>query len=143
MSSHLVAQAKYYDLRSRYDVAHRTSQEAHRAMKAAEAELVEALIEANVSAMTLGDGTSISLRNQASISVTEKNEGVVRDFLMAEVGDDELFTKQTLDKPAIMEMITTRVQDGDLAETDVPAEMKLKLRPAITVRGWNARRTEQ
>lgn len=143
MSRHLCAQHKYYEMRSRYDVAHRASTEAHRAMKAAEAELVEAMLDEGVASMSLADGTAISLRNQASISVTQANEGVVREFLMDVVGDDALYCKEVLDKPAIMEMITQRLADEDLSEDEVPAEMKLKLRPAVTVRGWSARRQEQ
>lgn len=134
---HVQAQQAYYEMRRRHDIAKRTATEAYRAMREAEGKLIEAMMDIGVSKLDyMDDGSSINFFGGLSVSVTEKNEGEVRQWLRNEYGDDAPFEKVSMDKKAITDKIKEDIKSGALSETEVPDAMKLKQFPGIRVNGW-------
>lgn len=135
--AHVQAQQTYYDMRRRHDIAKRTATEAYRAMREAEGKLIEAMMDIGVSKLDyMDDGSSINFFGGLSVSVTEKNEGEVREWLRESYGDDAPFEKVSMDKKEITSRIREDIKSGALSETDVPDAMNLKQFPGIRVNGW-------
>lgn len=136
---HVQAQQAYYETRRRHDIAKRTATEAYRSMKDAEGKLIEAMMEIGVSNLDyMDDGSSVVFVGGLSVSVTEKNEAEVREWLRESYGDDAPFEKVSMDKTAITNRIRHDIRSGELSETEVPDVMKLKQFPGIRVNGWKS-----
>lgn len=134
---HVQAQQEYYEMRRRHDVAKRKASEAWRAMKVAETKLVEVMMDMGLSRLDyMEDGTKIFFRGGLSVSITKENEAVVREWLRETYGDDEPFSKESLDKGAITARIKQDLAAGELSETEVPKDMKISQFPSIQVNGW-------
>lgn len=137
---HVVAQQRYYEARQRADLAKRVYSEAYRSQKDAEQKLVETMMELGINSMSyMEDGTAIHFRANCTISVTQENEEPTREWLREQYGDDEQFSKDSLDKPAIIAQIKADLASGNLSETEVPDHMSLSQFPAISVSGWKKR----
>lgn len=134
---HVKAQQHYYEMRRRHVLAQRKATEAYRAMKEAEHALVEIMMDMGLSKLDyMEDGSKITFRGGLSVSVTQENEEVVRSWLRREYGDDLPFETVRLDKSEITNRIKQDIEAGELSETEVPAEMKLKQFPSLVVNGW-------
>jgi hypothetical protein len=140
---HVQAQRVYYEMRQRHDVAKRTASEAYKAMKAAEAELVESMLEAGISRLDyMNDGTKLHFRGIVNISITEENEPAIREWLIKNYGDDNPFMLERLSKKSVSEQIKKDMEAGELHETDLPEELKFSQIPGISVTGWNDRHND-
>ena len=137
---HVAAQANYYEVRQRHDIAKRTCSEAYSAMKAAESKLIEYMMDLGISRLDyMSDGTKIHFQGRCSVSVTKANEDEVRTFLRETYGDEAPYVRESLDKPAITERIREDLAAGELSETEVPDIMKLSQYPGLSVSGWKER----
>lgn len=137
---HIQIQQRYYALRERCDVAERTYEEAKRAMREAEEELVEAMLDDGVERFSLKDGTTVFLKPQTFISVTQKNTAEIEEWLTEVEGDAAPFQKTVLDKAEIVDKVTTRLAEGSLSPMDLPDCLNFTQKPRAYVRGWKGRR---
>ncbi len=128
----------YLQVRDAYDKAHATSVMAHRDMKFAESDLIDAMLDEGVKAHKLDNGINVSLRKQYSCSVNKGNEADIRRWLIEEEGDDKQFMVEKVHKPALLDWLRSRGFEPE----DAPAFLQLSTRPGITVRGWQTREAE-
>jgi hypothetical protein len=134
--------ADYYEARAYWDRVHAESSAAHTAMKRAETEAVEAMLDEDITSIGRDDGTHVSLRKQFLCSVTEHNEDRVREWLTEVEGDDAQFVVEKVHKPALVEWMKDKFEQAVMDEGDVPEFLKFTQRPALTVRGWKTRKAE-
>lgn len=126
----------YYERRAAHERADHAAKQCYHEMKAAEAKLVDAMLEAGMPSVKRFDGTAISLRKNVSLSVTKDNSDQIRTWLIATVGDDKDFVEEVVAKSAITELVKQQLEEG-LADDDFPIFLKVSTRPGISVRGWN------
>jgi hypothetical protein len=131
----------YYEARAAYDTAKALSDSAHKDMKRAENDVIDAMLDEGTRSVGLDDGTSCSLRKQFTISVTKDNFHAIRTWLMDTVGDDKDFVEEVVSKPALLDFIRAAVDAGKLDEEAVPPFLNLNTRPTVNVRGWSKRDT--
>lgn len=134
---HVNAQQKYYEARHRADYQKKLYELAYKQQKEAEAELIQVMLDGGHKRLEhMRDGTKIFLNNGTTISVTEKNEHVVRKFLRQTYGDETMFTTEKMDKSAISDRIKQDIEAGELSPLDIPDDMKYKQYGYISVNGW-------
>jgi len=132
--------ATYYQARDYYDLAKHASDEADKVRREKERELVDYMIEHQIKKVSLADGTTPILVSATSISVTMDNYEAIREWLRDTVGDDADFLVTIPHKPAILEHVKKRIEQGD-APQDFPDFLKCDTRPALRVDGWKTRTT--
>jgi hypothetical protein len=133
--------ADYYNARENYERWHELSAAGHEAMKNAEREAVDAMLNDGLKSLGLADGTHVSLRKQFTCSVTVDNEAQVREWLVEVNGDDSQFVVEKVHKPALVEWLRAEFEKT-MDEGDVPDFMKMQTSPALSVRGWKSRIVE-
>lgn len=135
----------YLAARQAYDLIHKESQATHKAMKMAEYDLIDAMLNESAPSIGLdidGDGekdVTISLRKQVSCSVTKENEDEIRNWLVEMNGSDEDFIVEKVHKPALLEWLRERVGEDMTDESVLPASLKFSTRPGLQVRGLNSK----
>ena len=132
--------AVYYEARESYETAKALSDSAHKDMKRAENEVIDAMIDEGTRSIGLDDGTNCSLRSSFSISVAKDNFHAIREWLLDTVGDDKDFVEEVVSKPAVLDYIRAAVDAGKLDESGIPAFLNLNTRPTVNVRNWTNRK---
>lgn len=134
----------YFAARALYDDIHAESKVAFSAWRAAEYELIEAMLKEKRPVVSEGvfggQHLLVSLRKQFGCSVTIENEDRIREWLTEVEGSDADFVVEKVNKPALLEHLKQRIDDALLDESEVPDFLKLSSRPGITVRGWKDRK---
>jgi len=125
--------ATYYARREEYEQAKALSDSCYGAMKTAENELVDAMIDEGTRSIGLDDGTNVSLRKSLTISVTKDNFDAIRTWLRDTVGDDTDYVEEVVSKSPLLDLVKT------MDEADVPEFLRLNTRPNVNVRGWTKR----
>lgn len=114
------------------------SKKAEENRRKAEAELVDALLEAGMKSFKMDDGVSVGLRKRFDCSVNKDNNDQVEEWLRETEGDVSPFQKLVLYKPAIVKMLKDKAAKDELDETKIPDFLNLRSTPGITVRGLKA-----
>lgn len=127
---------EYIETRLDYDEKHEQSNMANTVHQSARARLVEAMIDAKQKGQKLDSGLAFNLRNQFSISCTEKNEEEIKGWLHEHYGDANEFTVEKVSKKAVEERLKSDIEGEKLDEFDVPDFMKLKTRQDVSCIGW-------
>ncbi len=122
-----------------YDEAHRTSQEAHKAWRQAEADFIDGLLDKQVKTFKhLETGEVFGLSEHFGISVTQNNTDLIRNWLVENEGDDAPYLTEVCDKKAVTAHVKTLVEknrQADRGETDgIPDFLNLKTRPVLSHR---------
>jgi protoheme ferro-lyase len=131
---------EYLSAREFYEGIHEQSQKAHKAMRAAEYELVNEMLDEGTNNVGLDTGIHVNLRKQFTCSVTVENEDRIREWLTEKEGDDARFVHEKVNKPAFVEWLREEIlEKQQLDESDVPEFVKLTSRPSISLRGWSTR----
>ena len=141
MSDHIQKWHDYASARRSYDDAKEMASLTYKALKAAEVELVDAMLEANVTGIPAASGARVSMRPSFTIACNAENKPLIEAWLVDTQGDAEPYKKTDLDKSAVQELIAGKVDDG--APTDsFPAFLNVKSRPTVTVTGWKKHREQ-
>jgi 3-methyladenine DNA glycosylase AlkC len=140
MSKHLDDWARYMDARKEYEAAKDASDACNTVLRKIERQMIDSMLDEDVTGFT-HDGLRVSLRQHFGIACNQDNEAQVRDWLTETQGDIELFSKKTLDKSAIITLIKTKLEQGEMDVHEVPDFFKLSRVPIVTVMGW-AKRNE-
>lgn len=122
-----------------YDTAHLASQQAHKAWKQAEADFIDAMLNAQVKTFKhLETGETFGLSEHFGISVTQNNTDAVRAWLVDEDGDDAPYLTEVCDKKSVTAfvrgLVETNRQEGRGDEDGIPDFLKLKTRPILSHR---------
>lgn len=129
----------YYMARASYDAAKAVSDEAYKGFRAKETELVEYMLEHKIKSVKREDGTTPTLVNTVSISVTQENYEQIRQWLRDTVGDDTDFLVTIPHKPAITEYVKRQIEKEKLDSSDFPEFLQCSTRPTMRVTGWKGR----
>lgn len=129
----------YLNAREFYEGIHEQSQKAHKAMRAAEYELVDNMLDEGVPSVGLDTGIHVSLRKQFQCSVTVDNEERIREWYTEKEGGDGDIVHEKVNKPALIEYLRHKFEKEDWDEESVPEHLNLTTRPSITLRGWKNR----
>lgn len=140
MSGHLDAWGKYCEARLQAEQMKEAASKAWQAFKIAEAELVDAMLEDEVTSWKDTDGANVGLRRQFSIACNQENAQEVEDWLQLTTGDAQHYMKTALDKASVQAYVKDQVESGELEEANVPDFLKMSTRPGITVRGWEQKK---
>lgn len=145
--NHLDAYTKYAEARLQAEQMKEAYSAAHATFKRAETELVDAMLEDDVSKWTDTSGASIGMRRQFTIKCNTENAQEIADWLQLVTGDAEPFKKMSLDKSGVTaflrEKCETPAESPDhLAESNVPLFFDLKTHPTVSVRGWEKKKME-
>lgn len=132
-----VARKDYIAARLITDVYKAELRDAKRVLEAAETDLVDALLEEEMTQIKMESGLTLFLRKQFKITVTQKNKASVREWLLESTGDDQPFVTEEIDKDAVEEHCKTLDKD------EIPDFLNLWTKPAIGVRGWNKVKTTE
>jgi hypothetical protein len=130
------ARKRYVAARLNCDVCASAAKKARKQMQSCEEELVEALLDAEMTQIKMESGLTLFLRKQFHISLTQENKPMVRQWLLNTTGDDMPFVYEELDKKAVEEHCK------NLDKDEIPEMLKLHTRPAIGVRNWDLAKTE-
>lgn len=128
----------YYEARAEYDRAKNLSDAADRLRRDRERELVDYMLEHQITKVSRADGTTPLLVRGVSISVTQENYDAIREWLRDTVGDDSDYIVTIPHKPTILEMVKKRIEQGD-DPSDFPLFLKCDSRPTLRVDGWKGR----
>ena len=129
----------YYAARAAHDDAKARATELEKSRRAAEAKLIDFMLDEGTTGVKRDDGTSVGLRQSVSLSCTKDNTDPIREWLMDELGDDSDFVEEVVSKPALTELVKNRIAQG-CGEDDFPEFMRVNTRPIISVQGWKNRR---
>jgi hypothetical protein len=130
--------AAYYEARSAYDEAKKISDDLDKIRRTRESELVSFMIENQIKNVKLDDGTTPTLVNSVSISVTKDNFDAIREWLLDTIGDDADYVEEVVSKPAVLELVKKKLEGGS-DPTEMPAFLKCDTRPTLRVSGWKGR----
>lgn len=133
----------FYVAREEYERLTKMVSDAYRAMKGAEHEAVDAMLNEGTKSIGRDDGTHVSLRQNFSCSVTIDNEDQIREWLVSTTGDDAQFIVEKVHKPALIEWLKERFKVARMDDSDVPDFLNLNTHPGLSVRGWKTRQQEQ
>lgn len=128
----------YFAAREAYDSAKKASDEADKLRREAEKKVVDYMIENGITKVSLADGVTPLLANTVTISVTQESYEDIRAWLRASVGDDKDFLVTIPHKPAILELVKQRIDEG-VDTSELPAFLKVSTRPTLRVMGWKGR----
>jgi len=126
------ARVAYVAARLQHDVASAAAKQAKRAQLQAEDDLVEALLDTEMTQIKMESGLTLFLRKVFKVSISQENQGITRQWLLDTTGDDQPFVTEQVDKKAVEEHCKTLDKD------EVPGFLHLHTRPAIGVRNWGA-----
>lgn len=129
----------YYAARERYDELDSQRKRAYALMKQREDAVVERMLDDGITKLSRDDGTTPYLRNVFDCSVRQDNQDDIRAWLREVEGDDMPFVVERVDKPTLKEWLRARIEDGKLAQQDIPKWLNVKSRPELSVLGWKAR----
>ncbi len=124
----------YYDARAAYKEAKANSDKLYWEMKGIENDLIDSLLDEDLQGFKRTDGVSVNLQSQVSISVTQENNSDIRHWLLATVGDDVGFVRETVHKGSLYEYVKTQIEEGKDA-SEFPDFLKVSTRPTLYVRG--------
>lgn len=136
MSDHLDAWGKYALARKRSEEAKDAASRAYAEMKAAEAKLIDAMLEEEVSSWKDTSGASIGMKRSFTIACNADNADQVEEWLRTEAGDAEPYKKVSLDKAAVTAYVKSRCEEKQEDPAKMPAFLNVSTRPIIAVRGW-------
>jgi hypothetical protein len=128
--------AAHHEARAAYDVAKKLSDDAHREWRDRERALIDYMLEQGVQKISCDDGTTPTLVQGVSISVTQENFDAIRAYLREKTGDDADFIVTIPHKPTILEWVKKQAAAG---EDDFPDFLKFDTRPTMRVVGWKGR----
>lgn len=129
----------YYAARSAHDEANARKAAAYERMKEAERAVVTAMIDEEQQSVKRTDGTTVYLRRAVSLSVTQENSPMIRQWLMDTVGDDADFVREEVQKKAVADLVKSQLEGG-ADEDEFPDFLRLSTFPNLSVNGWNNRR---
>ncbi len=134
--------ALFLEMKNYYDVAHKASQNAHKAWRLAESEMIDAMLNGQVKTFKhLETGEVFGLSEHFGISVTHNNTDLIRNWLVENEGDDAPFLTEVCDKKAVTAHVKTLVEKnragGKADEDGVPEFLNLKTRPVLSHRNKN------
>ena len=134
----------YFWARLAYEEAKTLSDIAYKKWRAMEYALVDAMLDEGTKSISREDGTNISLRESFSASVNQDNMDDIRTWLVERFGDDAPYVIEVVSKPALIEMLKTKIADGslDMGAGEVPEFLDVKTRPALSVRGWKQKKDQ-
>lgn len=141
-AAHLSKLEAYITARKEQNKIKELSKAAEAVRRKAEAELVDAMVDAGMKSFKLEDGTSVNLRKRFDCSVNQDNNDQVENWLRETEGDVSPFQKLVLYKPAIVKMLKERAEREELDETKIPDFLNLRTTPGITVRGLKELETD-
>lgn len=129
--------------RQRYDEAKKVSSRLEAEWRQTERDFVDAMLDKKVSSFKMASsGMSFTLSEHLGVSVTQKNDGEIRSWLVATEGDDAPFLMEMCSKPAVTEHVKKIVKSNRLGgqpdDAEVPEFLKVKTRPVLSCRGYNA-----
>lgn len=144
MSDHLEKWKAYCEARLNQENMKALATEAWSAFKLAEAQLVDALLEADPPLRSVPDacGATASMRASFSISCNKDNEQDVEEWLREDTGDAEPFKVTKLDKAAVRAHVKKEVEDNGVAMDSFPDFLNVDSRPTISVAGWEKKKAE-
>jgi hypothetical protein len=128
----------YKDQREVAEAAGAVAKKESKALKAIEGKMVDHMLENNVKGIKTDDGCNLYLKRHLSLSSTEENRERIREWLIAQTGDDEPYMETGVKKSALKELVEQRIEDGKI-ESDFPAFLKVSLHPAVGLLGWKER----
>lgn len=125
------ARKLYVAARLHSDVCANAAKRARAQLRQVEDELVEALLDSEMTQIKMESGLTLFLRKQFKISLTEETKPKVRQWLLDTTGDDMPFVKEEVDKQAVEDHCK------GLDKDEIPPYLNLHTKPAIGVRNWN------
>lgn len=127
----------YFGCRRAYEEAKAQADKLYAAKQRLENEAIDMMLDMGTRSIGLADGKNVSLRKSFSCSVVKENFHAIREWLLGTVGDDADFVEETVSKPAVMELLRSKIDSGEWSEEEVPEFLRLNTRPTLSVRGWN------
>lgn len=141
MNDHLAAWIEYCRARINHEAAREAASQAYTSFKKAEHELVDALLEAELTGIPDACGATASLRQAFNIRCNQENTDLIEEWLLNTVGDAEPFKKTAIDKSAVTNHVKILCESGTPID-ELPAFLEASSRPTITVRGWERKKSE-
>lgn len=132
----VAAWAKYSEARRQHDQVEQQKKNAWAALKAAERELVDAMVEGEVTSWRHANGQQVLTTRRFSIACNAENSDLVERWLVEELGDAEPFKVTKLDKSAVQSHIKRMCEDEGVDLETLPSFLQVSTSPTITVRGW-------
>lgn len=131
--------SQYFTARAHHQQLKDQVSDAYKSLKKFEAAVVDAFTEtpSTKGGVRPGDGTTVSIKNETQISVTQANEAEVRKWLVEETGDDADFVRENVVKKHVLEFVRDKLAEGVPAD-EFPEELKINTRPVVSVRGWTS-----
>lgn len=114
-------------------------------MRGAESDLIDLMLDREVSGVPDESGSYASTARDWSIACNAENKAEVEDFLQRIYGDAEVFKTFILDKFAIQAKLRKDCEDEDheLVEAELPEFFNLNTRPKLRVKGWIKKQAEE
>lgn len=124
----------YRSFRSMHETYRSQADTAYAAMKRAESELVQAMLDADATTFEV-DGMKPYLSADRECSVTKDNIEQVTEWLNSQRGGAEPFMRTAVDPWAVKRLVREELKDGVDPES-YPAFLKVAVRPRLNVKGW-------
>ena len=128
----------YYAKRRDYEAKKKVSNDAHKAWRAAEAEVVDEMLSQKVKSLERDDGTKPGLVKAVALSVVQANAEAIREWIVEQVGDDKDYVDTVVSKSAVGELVKKLIEKDKWDESDFPAVLSVSTRPTLRVTGWKA-----
>lgn len=141
MTSHLEAWETYAEARLEMELAKDAHTDASSRFRKTEAELVEALNEAELKGIPLQNGVYPHINPQFGFACNKDNVDQVEEWLTETVGDAEPYKKTSLSKEAISEYIKDRIEKGTPRES-FPEFLNVRTHYGIKVNAWAKKKAE-
>lgn len=125
----------YYEARRKDDEASEAKKRTYDVLKHTERTLIDAMLAEGMPSIRRDDGTTVSLRKSLSFSCTQENMDQIREWLVAEFGDDAPFVAEVVVKKSLTEKLAELLEAGS-DESEMPQFLNVSTRPTISVRGW-------
>lgn len=129
----------YLSAREAYESAKVVANELYNEYKRREYDLVNSMIEDCTASFKRSDGVHLSLREQLNLSVTQENDGAIREWLLESEGDDMSYVEERVSKKALTELIRKKVDEEHVPASEFPSFLKVSTRPGLSVRGISKR----
>jgi len=128
----------YVAARDEHDRLKDLKTRAYDAQKAAETELIDAMLDQGLPQVKTDEGLTVSLRKDMNFSCTKDNFTFIREWLREEMGDDLPYVEEVVSKSALTELLKGKIEEGT-HESEFPPFLRLSTRPGLSVRGLKAR----
>lgn len=133
---------RYVAARDEHDARKEETTKAYKAWKAAENELIDAMLDQGMPQVKTDEGLTVSLRKNLNFSCTKDNFTAIREWLKESVGDDLSYVEETVSKSALTTLIKSMIEDDGAHESEFPEFLNVSTRPGLSVRGLSARGEE-